>query len=201
MVLLSFIKDAHSFRREADTVCDLHAQSQTSFALAAITNYTPPPTLPPLHTRMLVWQKLSVYSALSPPRLPDVESSKSWCRRHNQNCVWADVGTAEDWLCGMLMWCGCTCLFCEKPFSEAVKVRGQGSARSFIPAGSFVGECIPSGNCPHLQRYSRKPICAAVTDYATAPLPFGSWDKWKELIAKRGCDLFSRSKLALTVHK
>ena len=31
-------------------------------------------------------------------------------------------------------------------------------------------------------------VCAAVTDSATARLQFGSWDKWKELIAKRGRD-------------
>lgn len=43
------------------------------------------------------------------------------------------------------------------PFLSLWRWETQGSTRSFIAAGSLVGEWIPSGSCPHLQRYSRKP--------------------------------------------
>lgn len=58
---------------------------------------------------------------------------------------------------GMLMWCGRTCLFCERHFSEAVKVRSPGISQKLHFGWLLVGECVPSGSCPHLQRYSRKP--------------------------------------------
>lgn len=56
-------------------------------------------------------------------------------------------------------WCGAAVPACSVKGTSLRLWRweAQGSTRSFISAGSLVREGIPSGSCPHLHRYSRKP--------------------------------------------
>lgn len=196
----SLIKDAHSSRREADTVCDLH--SQTSFALAALANHIHAHSRSHAHAHrylfgrgfLFIQHRVLPGSPIQKALRTDATDRTGTVRGPR----WAlrRIGYAG-------CWCGAAVPACsgKGPFLSLWRWEAQGSTRSFISAGSLVGEWIPSGSCPHLQRFLGNQVRAAVTDYATAPLQLGNWDKWKELIAKRGCDLFSRSKLALAVHK
>lgn len=194
--------------RRADTVCDF--QSQTAHLHSALANCahtqarvqrTHTHTLS--HTRMLVCRSfLFVQHRVLPPWLPSVEISKSWCGRQKEQYA-GRGGHCRVRSRVMLMWCGCTLPVLVKGTSLRLWRWGSpGATRSFIFGWLLVGEGIPSGSCPSFtMRILGNWACAAVTDSATALLQFGSWDKWKELIAKRGCDCLRRSKLALAVHK
>lgn len=56
-------------------------------------------------------------------------------------------------------WCGVAVPACSVKGSclSLGRWEARGSTQSSMLASSLAGECIPSGSCPHLQRYSRKP--------------------------------------------
>lgn len=130
-MLLSFIKDAHSLEKSG-RYCLWSPVSNCAFAFSSSKLCPHPGTRVRVHTHSLSHTHgclfgrsfLFVQHRVLPPWLPNVESSKSWRGRQKQNstrAVLQGVGYA-----GMFMWCGCTCLFCERHFSEAVKVRSPG---------------------------------------------------------------------------
>ena len=87
-------------------------------------------------------------------------------------------------------WCGVAVPACSVKGTSLRLWRweAQGSTRSFISAGCWWGNAFPVVAVLIYRVILGNQVCAALTDYATAPLQFGSWDKWKELTAKRGCD-------------
>lgn len=152
----SLIKDAHSSRREADTVCDLH--SQTSFALAALANHIHAHSRSHAHAHrylfgrgfLFIQHRVLPGSPIQKALRTDATDRTGTVRGPR----WAlrRIGYAG-------CWCGAAVPACsgKGPFLSLWRWEAQGSTRSFISAGSLVGEWIPSGSCPHLQRYSRKP--------------------------------------------
>lgn len=87
-------------------------------------------------------------------------------------------------------WCGVAVPVCSVKGTSLRLWRweAQGATRSFISAGCWWGKAFPVVAVLIYRVILGNQVCAAVTDSATALLQFGSWDKWKELIAKRGCD-------------
>jgi hypothetical protein len=158
-------------------------KSNYSFAFAALAKHT--------HTHTFGQSFLFIQHSVL--RHPDVDC-KSWCRRQNRKCMWVlqRIGYTECW-CGAAV--------------PAWSVKGnslrlepweaQGAARSFGCAWLWWGNAFPVVAALIHGVILGNQVCAAVIDYATAPLQFGSCNKWKELMAKRGCDLFSWTKLAL----
>lgn len=138
---------------------------------------------------MLVWQKLSVCSAQSlPPWLPSVEISKSWCGRQGGTVrrprrALQGVGYAGDvdvvWLYLPVLWkallWGCEG---EKP-REQLQLHFR---------RCWWGKAFPVVAVLICKRYSRPSMCSRDRLYWLSSYSLGSWDKWKELIAKRSCD-------------
>lgn len=154
------------------------------------------------HTQMFVWQQLSVYSAQSPPRLPDVERSTSCCRRQCWHWMQAEVGTAEGWLCRdvdvvrlclpalwkALLW-GCEGEKPRNPLEASFQLAlREGHA---FPVVAVLIYSVILGN----------QVCAAVTDCATAPLQLEAGTNGKSLRPKEVVICFHNPSLLWPVYK